>query len=369
MSRLAIRQLIETAGYRLSDPPILQPADVFLDLAGEDIRTRLFTTQDADGRELCLRPELTIPVCRQHIDNGDPARRANYGYLGPVFRHRPTDSGEFLQAGVESIGRTDREAADAEILSLALSIARAGGLIHPKVTIGDTAVLERFCDGLGLTAHQARRLRRSVGERARMEEAVTALAETCGASDAGEAGLLAAIRGGGPDAARALVEDLIQLAGIKAVGGRTAGEIAERFLDKAESMAAPALSREALQVLGDLVALEVPFNEAPEAVVALASEAGIAIDDVVAAMEARLAACAERGMDLASMTFSGAYGGRLDYYTGFAFEFRNREDVLAGPAVSGGRFDRLMELLGAGRSVPAIGAAVWIDRLPRGNEP
>ncbi|MGB6448132.1 MAG: ATP phosphoribosyltransferase regulatory subunit, partial [Xanthobacteraceae bacterium] len=40
-------------------PPVLQPAEPFLDLGGEDIRRRMFLTTDPDGRELCLRPDLT----------------------------------------------------------------------------------------------------------------------------------------------------------------------------------------------------------------------------------------------------------------------------------------------------------------------
>ena len=64
------------AGHARSEPPILQPAAVFLDLAGEDIRGRLYITSDASGAEFCLRPEYTIPVCRDYLASaqaGSPA--------------------------------------------------------------------------------------------------------------------------------------------------------------------------------------------------------------------------------------------------------------------------------------------------------
>jgi ATP phosphoribosyltransferase regulatory subunit len=54
----------ERAGYARVAPAILQPAEPFLDTSGEDIRRRMFLTSDPDGRELCLRPDLTIPVSR-----------------------------------------------------------------------------------------------------------------------------------------------------------------------------------------------------------------------------------------------------------------------------------------------------------------
>ena len=58
------------AGYVQAEPAILQPAEPFLDLSGEDIRKSLYLTTDLSGEELCLRPDLTIPVARdlaQHL--------------------------------------------------------------------------------------------------------------------------------------------------------------------------------------------------------------------------------------------------------------------------------------------------------------
>src|SRR3954469_15213147 len=96
----ALIALFEREGYARLEPPVLQPAEVFVDLSGEDIRRRMFVTQDAAGRELCLRPEYTIPVCLQHLDTHG-TQPSGYSYGGPVFRMRPGESGEFLQAGIE----------------------------------------------------------------------------------------------------------------------------------------------------------------------------------------------------------------------------------------------------------------------------
>ena len=49
------------------DIPVIQPAEPFLDMAGEDLRRRIFLTESETGESLCLRPEFTIPVCRAHI--------------------------------------------------------------------------------------------------------------------------------------------------------------------------------------------------------------------------------------------------------------------------------------------------------------
>src|SRR4051794_33215608 len=145
----ALIALFEREGYARIEPPVLQPADVFIDLSGEDIRRRMFVTQDASGIELCLRPEYTIPACLQHLGLRG-AQPSGYAYGGPVFRMRPNESGEFLQAGIESIGRLDIAAADAEILGLALEgLERIGGPA-PSVKLGDMGLLHAIIDALGV---------------------------------------------------------------------------------------------------------------------------------------------------------------------------------------------------------------------------
>ena len=68
----ALLALFQRAGYGMIEPPVLQPAELFLDLSGEEMRRRMFVTLDANGAELCLRPEYTIPVCRTHLARRGP---------------------------------------------------------------------------------------------------------------------------------------------------------------------------------------------------------------------------------------------------------------------------------------------------------
>jgi ATP phosphoribosyltransferase regulatory subunit len=86
----------ELAGYVRVEPAILQPAEPFLDLSGEDIRRRMFLIADAANTELCLRPDLTIPVACDYLASAAAGKPAKSCYLGPVFR----DLGRAL-------GRTD----------------------------------------------------------------------------------------------------------------------------------------------------------------------------------------------------------------------------------------------------------------------
>src|SRR5881227_4475203 len=94
----ALVAAFERAGYARVAPALLQPAEPFLDLSGEDIRRRMYLVNDPAGGELCLRPDLTIPVARDYLASPAAGEPKGFCYLGQVFRHRTDGESEFLQA-------------------------------------------------------------------------------------------------------------------------------------------------------------------------------------------------------------------------------------------------------------------------------
>ncbi|HEY7382648.1 MAG TPA: ATP phosphoribosyltransferase regulatory subunit [Beijerinckiaceae bacterium] len=350
--------LFEREGYARVEPPILQPIEPFIDLSGEDIRRRMFVTQDADGRELCLRPDYTIPVCRQHLASGR-AQPASYSYLGPLFRLRKGEPSEFQQAGIESIGRSDRAAADAEILSLALEGLDRLGPAEKAVKLGDMGLLDAVAEALRVSPATKRRLMRAVVS----GRALDSVAEPDSASGLAEhAGLLAAIQGQDAKAVKGFVEDIIAIAGIARVGGRSAGEIAERFLARAANRSG-GLPDEAREVLSRYLMVTGDPDAAANAVRALARDADLDIARALDSFEERTGFMAARGVDISGFVFAADFARNLDYYTGFIFEVRDPRRSEVNLMVGGGRYDRLLQHLGATDEIPAVGCSFWLDRI------
>src|SRR3977135_4129264 len=154
----ALAASFERAGYARVAPSILQPAEPFLDLSGEDIRKRMYLTTDPQGHELCLRPDLTIPVSRDYLASPAAGQAAVFCYLGEVFRHHDEGAGEFLQAGIESFGRPDTAAADAEMLALGLEATGNYCLDAPDIHLGDGALFSALIAALDLAPAWKRRL-------------------------------------------------------------------------------------------------------------------------------------------------------------------------------------------------------------------
>jgi ATP phosphoribosyltransferase regulatory subunit len=369
MSRSRIQELFVAAGYRRIGLPILHRADLFLDLAGEDMRPRLLTTHDIKGQELCLRPEMTIPVCLHHLMHGNLSKRSSYSYIGPVFRHRDGQTGEFFQAGIESFGRDDAVATDAEVLSLALSACEAGGLVKPALSLGDSSLFLTAARHLGLSRTRLRKLRKSLGSRDKVLQTLQYFqSPKPKGSLASHAGILAALESADEEAACAFVEDMLAISDIQKIGGRNMHDIAERYLKQAKQEAEPPLSDHAFDILTQLASMDCAATQMSKALRTLATNENLGLSELLVLFDKRLEALQQRGQSIETIRYKGYMGGRFDYYTGFMFKItHSHEDVQAPDIVTGGRYDRLLSMLGSDKPVQAVGAAIWLDRLPEGH--
>src|SRR5204863_4061813 len=274
------------AGYRFAKPPILQPAEPFLDLSGEDIRKSLYLTTDPSGEELCLRPDLTIPVARDYLASTRVGQPAGFSYLGPVFRYRWGKPSQFLQAGIESFGRQDRAAADAEMLALALEATSAFGLSDVEIRTGDVALFNALIDALELYPVWRRRLMKDFNRKVSLADDIERLTLATAPGRNEYEGVLAALAGSDRKAALALVTDLMSIAGTTNVGGRTVDEIADRFLEQA-TLKGGALPRDALTTIKRFLSIAGDPNAAIAQLRALARDANLNIGAAIDQFEAR----------------------------------------------------------------------------------
>ena len=360
MNSQSLLSLFAERGCDLPQIDLLQPADPFLDTAGEDLRRRIFITADGNGASLCLRPEFTIPVCLHHLASG--RAQARYGYSGSVFRQRKDEPHEFRQAGMEDLGDTSIAAADARSVADALATLDAlspGARWH--ITLGDQAVFEAVIRALGLPAGWRKKLVRSFGSPEKVEALIASLsaprergnghpAEIAGALDAGDTAALASA-----------IARRMEKFGYLAAASRTPVEIATRMVEQA-ALDNARLSAEHIADLREFLSIRVPLAKAGETLAAFARRLDGDMETVLAAFVGRVDELVRNGIDLGQLEYDAAFGRPLDYYTGLVYEITR--DGQALPIAGGGRYDRLLTLLGASSGIPGVGFSIWLDRLP-----
>jgi ATP phosphoribosyltransferase regulatory subunit len=362
------------AGFEPVQPAVIQPAALFLDLIGEDLRARTYVFTDPDGRELCLRPDLTIPTAQLYLDRCGATREpARYSYNGTVFRYQREDGDlarprEFRQAGIESFAPPSPSQAEAEILALTVESIRAAGLRACALRIGDLAIFDALLEAIDMPARWREQLRhhlrhpaafrRQLQKLMRPEEFGRALAEPL--LQAIEAARRGTIRHG--DAVAAL-EQHLEAKGLTASGTRTLGEIAWQLEGLAADLKSPPLDPRAALLLDAYIKLACPAKGVAAAVRGLLKGTTIEIEPALQQFEERLRLAAQEGVDIAEAPFSGGFGRQFEYYTGFVFEALSPVLDEATPIAGGGRYDRLVETISGGQPIAAVGSAIHSERL------
>lgn len=139
-----LRKTAETFGYREIYTPTFEHSELFTERSGEAIKNEMYLFKDKGGRELSLRPELTLPTMRLYADKlRNKTKPIKVYYFTNCFRYERPQSGrfrEFWQYGAEVIGCGEIEG-DAEIIALAVNSIKKAGLEGFVTRIGHLGVL------------------------------------------------------------------------------------------------------------------------------------------------------------------------------------------------------------------------------------
>jgi ATP phosphoribosyltransferase regulatory subunit len=356
------------AGYEQVAPSIIQPADIFLDQIGEQVRSRTYVFTDLAGDELCLRPDLTVPVSRLYLERHPKADRpARYCYNGPAFRFQPQGGieahpREFRQAGIECFGESDKESADVEIVLLAADAVRRAGLKDFRLRFGDIALFYALLDALSLPERWRLKLRHYFWRPPAFHALLARLAR--GERPPGDGPVMAlsgTLANETPERAEELVAAYLEERGLPLSGNRSLSEITARLLDHAADLRADPLGKEVATVIDYYLAVSGAPKEAAKRIAMIAHGAGIDLGPALYAYTRRFERLEESGVDLDQAIFATEFGRNLEYYSGLVFQIEPAgvDNAIAG----GGRYDGLLSHLGAPREVPAIGSAIHTERL------
>ncbi len=153
-----IIEKVESFGFSEIQTPIIELAELFYHAIGNgtDINEKeMYCFLDRNGKNICLRPELTASAVRAYlenfyfnigkkIENGEEKRfllgnppLVKWYYLGSAFRCERPQKGryrQFNQFGVEVIGRQNSDI-DFEIIFLALEIFKVLKLNNLKIKL------------------------------------------------------------------------------------------------------------------------------------------------------------------------------------------------------------------------------------------
>lgn len=142
-----LEQTFEKYGYEPLETPALERTELILGQSGEEAEKQYYRFKDPGGRDVMLKYEVMIGMCRAVATNLDkivfPFKRYQ---IQPVWRAENTQKGrlrQFTQADADTVG-SDSMIADAEFIQMGLEIVEKLGFKKYVAKISN----RKFLDGL-----------------------------------------------------------------------------------------------------------------------------------------------------------------------------------------------------------------------------
>ena len=289
-----------------------------------------------------------------------PEIESKYCYLGPAFRFPDEllSPQEFTQAGLEWFGDKADIAAEARVIKLAVSALEATGLSGLKVSLGDLGLFNALLDDMPMPERWRRRLRHQFWRPAAFRSLLETFAKPARNQRSSISENIDAL-----DGRDAVVETgkLLATKDLNLVTQRSVEDIASRLAEKLADRSEQSLARDMVNAIESYLQISGPLTEVGAKIAKISNTPKFA--EAIAQFEKRIAALEDQGLNPRRFHFSADFGRELEYYTGLVFqievEARNAPLSVAG----GGRYDGLLQDLGASNLIPAVGCAIHTDRL------
>ncbi|MCK4573145.1 MAG: histidine--tRNA ligase [candidate division Zixibacteria bacterium] len=313
-----IREVFDLMGFLPLQTASLESAATLLGPHyNEDSLKELFGFTGPDEVDMALRYEFTLSLARYVAADPNlalPFRRYQYGNVWRVDKPGPGRYREFMQCDIDIVG-TKNLLADAEIIAAMVTTFDHLGIKNFKVRYSNRKILNGLIEYAGITSDQAQGVMRVIDKLEKQGRA--AVVAELGAGRVDESG----------DKIKGLNVEPAQIAQL------------EKFLDMALNKdKEPLLLAE--ELLGGIDASREGINELRT------------IGSYLSAMNI------ERSKVEVDLTIVRGLG----YYTGPVFETSLLDLPEFGSVFSGGRYDNLVDRF-LGRSIPAVGSSIGVDRL------
>ncbi len=336
-----ILRSIKSRGFKdIKLDPVLE-SKYILQRSGENFRKFLFSFYDLNGKELCLRPDLTISSAIRSIQNKKDNREKVF-YSGEAFRktYRKKDSIIKNQIGYEILASKDSKKDDKEIIDTALKILKNSGFKKSVLKIGNVELFNLLINKLDIPRRWKNRLKRNYWNENYFNELLKRL-ETNSDIDP------VFVETDKSKYKKMKIENQN-----KTIASRTYKEILNRFSMKIKDPRKSSTGKKNTNIIKQFLRIKCPLKKAPKILNSFFKKNRINI--IVGKDFFPLNKNNNKNLKI---EFSASNGRELEFYSSIIFSIEVKIKSKFKNFISGGRYDELTSNLGF-RKIPAVGAAV-----------
>ena len=341
-----ILKIIKSNGYKYIDLDTVIDTNLILERSGESFKRFIFSFNDQLGNELCLRPDLTIASCVRYLNHNKKTSEKIF-YSGQAFRKglNKKDSVIRNQIGFEILGSFTEKKDDKKIIETSLKALSNINYKSGHLVLGNIEIFSLLLDKLDCPARWKLRLKRHFWREKYFNDLLKRL-ET------------------NSDIDPTIVEidkkkysKMINGNQKKEVAGRSIEEILLRFDTKIKDPRRTKKGSNVVKILKEYLKIECPINQASKKLNLFFKKNKINLrvqDDYFPITKNKT--------NKLNVRFNSSFGRHLEYYTGLVFkiDIKSKSEKLN---IRGGRYDSLIKDLGFKKNIPAVGAAINLEKI------
>ncbi len=333
--------LFKKKGFKVKEFENIIESKIIIERSGEIFKKSLLSFEDDNGNNFSLRPDLTISACLDYIKN---IKKGIYKYAYFDQAYRRTFSKESLvrnQLGCEIIGSTSLKL-NLEIINLIDQSLIKVSNKKTTIKINDINIFYSLVDSLKLPSRWSLRLKRHFWRPEYFSELISRLSSN---SD---------IQKNVFELDKKSYFKMRKLDQNSMIAGRKISEILKRFEKKIKEPRSNIDGKRVARIVNKFLKINCSFKNAKSELKNFEAKNNLNLK--------------LDGFDIFNLNFknndvifSSNIGRNVEYYTGFVFEIIKKSKNLN--LASGGRYDNLIQILGASKKIPAIGGAINYDNL------
>ena len=340
-----ILKSVRSKGFKYIELDSVIETNHIVERSGESFRRFIFSFNDQNGNELCLRPDLTIASCLKYLNDKAKGTRKVF-YNGQAFRKTLNRTDPIIrnQIGFEIIGSKKEKEDDKKIVETAIKSLLKFNYTSGSLTIGNVEIFKLLLSKLDIPKRWRLRLQRHFWRENYFNELLKRL-ETNSDVDPTIVEI---------DKKR--YQQMLKQDQLKMIAGRSVNEILERFNNKIKDPRRAKKGKNVAKIIKDFLKIKCSIDQAANKLNYFFKKNKINLR-----VENNYFPITKNKVSKLNIRYSASFGRQLEYYTGLVFKIEIKKKSKNINIINGGWYDNLIGDLGSNKKIPAVGAAINLN--------
>ena len=343
-SKKLSEQIIKTFksnGFVLSEPDVLLDSEYIIQRSGENFKRSMLTFKNEYGKEMCLRPDLTVASCIKFLEGKS---KSKIYYSGQAYRRINKKGSDLVndQLGIEILGSKNQPQDDFKVIKTILNSAKSIKSKKIQIKVGDIGLFKRLINSLDMPERWKLRLIRHFWRPKYFEELLKRLEKN---SDIDSETF---------DTDKKRFFEMKKMEQEKVVAGRSISEILKRFDKKIKDPRSFNEGKKIVKIIRSFLKINCQLSKLDSKLLDFAKK-----NNLKKNIFKEFKSIQNLKKLNQEVKFITNFGRNIEYYTGIVFEiFAGTKEIARG-----GRYDDLLKSLGAKKDIPAVGAAINLNNI------